>query len=59
MSNKEDVVEIASGAIRLWLEQGQAICIKAVTAEGDPVELTVHELNELIRALQILKSRLD
>ena len=59
MSNKEDVVEIASGAIRLWLEQGQAICIKAVTAEGDPVELAVHELNELIRALQILKSRLD
>ena len=59
MSKKEDVVEIASGAIRLWLEQGQAICIKAVTAEGDPVELAVHELNELIRALQILKSRLD
>ena len=59
MSNKEGVVEIASGAIKLWLEQGQAICIKAVTAEGDPVELAVHELNELIRALQILKSRLD
>jgi len=59
MSNKEDVVEIASGAIRLWLEKGQSICIKAVTAEGDPVELAVHELNELIRALQILKSRLD
>ena len=59
MSKKEDFVEIASGAIKLWLEQGRSICIKAVTAEGDRVELAVHELNELIRALQILKSRLD
>jgi hypothetical protein len=59
MSKAEDVVDIASGEIRLWKSQRQSICIKAVTANGDPVELGIHELNELIRELKILKSRLD
>jgi len=59
MTRTDEVVELAGGDVRLWLEQGQSICLKAVTASGDPVELALHELNELIRALQILKSRLD
>jgi len=59
MSKKEDVVKLAGGDISLWIAQPRSICLKAVTASGDPVELSVHELNELIRELQILKSRLD
>jgi len=59
MTRTDEVVELAGGDVRLWLEQGQSICLKAVTASGDPVALALHELNELIRALQILKSRLD
>jgi hypothetical protein len=59
MSKTEEVIELAAGGIRLWMEQSRAILIKAATPQGEPVELRVEELNELIRALRILKSRLD
>jgi len=59
MTSTEEVVEFAGGDVRLWIEQGQSIRLKAVTASGDPVELAVREVNELVRALQILKARLD
>ena len=59
MSSTEEVVELAGGDVRLWVEQGQSICLKAVTASGDPVVLAAHEVKELVRALQILKARLD
>jgi len=59
MTMTEEVVEFAGGDVRLWIEKGQTICLKAVTASGDPVVLAVQEVNELVRALQILKARLD
>jgi hypothetical protein len=59
MSKTQEVIEMAAGSIRLWVEQTQSIRIKAATPEGDPVELGVHEVNELIRVLRILKSQLD
>ena len=59
MSKTEEVIELAAGGIRLWMEQSQAVRIKAATPQGEPVELKVEDLNELIRALRILKSRLD
>ena len=59
MTMTEEVVEFAGGDVRLWIEQGQTICLKAVTVSGDPVVLAVQEVNELVRALQILKARLD
>ena len=59
MTKNEGVVELASGNIRLWVEQRNSICIKAANVNGDAVELTVHDINELIRTLRILKARLD
>lgn len=59
MSKDPEVIELAGGGIRLWMEQARTILLKAVTPEGQPVTLTVHDINDLIRELRILKSRLD
>ena len=59
MSKDQEVIELAGGGVRLWMEQARTILLKAVTAEGQPVALTIHDINELIRELRILKSRLD
>ena len=59
MPNDLEVIELAGGGIRLWMEQARTILLKAVTPEGQPVALTVHDINDLIRELRILKSRLD
>ena len=37
--------------LRTWIEQGQSICIKAVTELGDPVELSTDEARALAKAL--------
>ena len=59
MSEDQEVVELAGGGIRLWMEQARTVLLKAGTPEGQPVTLTVHDINDLIRELRILKSRLD
>jgi hypothetical protein len=40
---KEEIIELANGEIRLWIEQGTSIHLKSVTAFGDPVELSSEE----------------
>jgi len=59
MAKDQEVIELAGGGIRLWMEQARTILLKAVTPDGQPVALTVHDINDLIRELRILKSRLD
>jgi hypothetical protein len=59
MAKDPEVIELAGGGIRLWMEQARTILLKAVTPDGQPVALTVHDINDLIRELRILKSRLD
>jgi len=59
MDNKDqNFFEIDNGNIELWIEQDQSICIKAITKEGDPVELSEEEANELIEMLQKLIQKL-
>jgi hypothetical protein len=50
--------ELKNGQVRAWIEQGQSFCLKAVTREGDPVELWEDQLDSLIEGLQGLKAEL-
>lgn len=45
--------------VSVWLDPGGGITIKAVTAEGDPVELSASEARELASALRDLADRDD
>ena len=49
--NRDESFSLSNGEVRLWLEQGQSVCIKAITATNDPVELSAEEAQELGRAL--------
>jgi len=45
--------------VRLWLEQGSSVHIKAVTSFGDPVELASHEARELAAILSDFADQAD
>lgn len=51
MKEHDLYTEISNGEIRLWIEQGQSICIKVVSGGVDPVELTTHEAKLLAETL--------
>jgi len=59
VTDPQEVIELASGQIQLWIEERRVVCLKIKAAEGEPIRLPAHDLNELIRELRILKSRLD
>jgi len=46
-----DLVELADGEVRAWIEQGQSVHLKAVDPHGDPVELTAAEVKKLADTL--------
>jgi hypothetical protein len=50
MSEDSDVHSFSDGEVRFWLVDG-TVHIKAVTAFGDPVELTEVEVRALALAL--------
>jgi hypothetical protein len=50
--------EVGGGEVRLWIEQ-ESIHLKAVSAYGDPVELTKAEALQLAAALIALGEQLD
>jgi hypothetical protein len=45
--------------VAVWLDPGGGITIKAVTAEGDPVELSATQARQLAAALVELADRDD
>ncbi|MDY7069564.1 hypothetical protein PsexTeo8_60930 (plasmid) [Pseudomonas extremaustralis] len=47
-----DYFESSDGGVRLWIEQGSAIHIKAITEHNDPVELNAEQALELAQVLQ-------
>lgn len=53
-----DYFESSDGDVRLWIEQGSAIHLKAISPHNDPVELTAEQALELAQALQRLAGRL-
>jgi hypothetical protein len=54
-----DYFESSDGDVRVWIEQGSAIHIKAISEHNDPVELTAEQALELARVLQRLARRLS
>jgi hypothetical protein len=55
---QKDYFESSDGTIRIWIEQESSIQIKAVTKEGDPVELSESEALELADVLKSFASRI-
>ncbi|MCS4259521.1 hypothetical protein EDF83_3259 [Pseudomonas protegens] len=58
VDNTTDYFESSESAVRLWIEQGSSIHLKAISPHNDPVELTAEQALELAQALQRLASRL-
>jgi hypothetical protein len=52
-------ISISDGEIRAWIEQGECIHIKAVTRDGDPVELSVGQVRLLAQSLLELVARIE
>lgn len=57
--NDKEMVRISDGEIALWTDQNRAIHIKAISAYGDPVELTAEEAKELAAELLRLAANLE
>ncbi|KKI35053.1 hypothetical protein VI03_30515 [Burkholderia vietnamiensis] len=56
--SSQDYFETSDGAVRIWIEQGSSIHIKAVTKENDPVELSESEALEIAEVLKQFASRI-
>ena len=50
--SEQNYFETSGGAIRIWIEQGTSIHMKAVTSEDDPVELSEAEAIEVSEVLK-------
>ena len=58
MVENNDISEISDGDVRIWINEGGAISLKAADSYGDPVELSEEEALELVGVLQKLVARL-
>ena len=47
------------GEAYLWIEQESSIHLRAVSAAGDPIELTANEARKIASALATLADELD
>jgi transposase len=50
--------ETSDGTVRIWIEQGMSIQIKATTEQNDPVELSESEAIEIADVLRDFASRI-
>ncbi len=57
-TSPQDVFETADGEVRVVLEQGSSIHLKAASAYNDPVELTATQALEIADILLHFASRL-
>ncbi len=53
----QDYFESCDGTVRVWIEQGSSIHIKAVAKENDPVELSESEAMQIAEVLRQFASR--
>ena len=58
MSGNRSYQELSAGEVRMWKHEGDAIALKCVTREGDPVELNEDKAEELASALLKLVAEL-
>ncbi|MBI6851335.1 hypothetical protein YA0002_01055 [Pseudomonas cichorii] len=55
---EHDYFETGDGSVRIWIEQGTSIQIKAVTEHSDPVELSETEALEIAEVLKRFAGRI-
>ena len=48
----QSVRELSGGDLRLWIEQQQSICLRAIDRHGDAIELSLDEAQDLVNVLQ-------
>ena len=58
MSEERPHASISGGDVTIWLDQG-VLMIKAVDLYGGPIELAEHEVDDLIKALQEFRERME
>lgn len=58
MKKNSDIHELADGDVRVWINEGGAISLKAVDSHGDPIELSEDEAMEISLVLQKLVAKL-
>jgi hypothetical protein len=52
---KEEILQsMCDGDVHLWIEQGSSMHIKAITSDGDPVEMSWAQARELAAQLMML-----
>jgi hypothetical protein len=56
MNHDNNLVKLSDGEITMWIENGSAIHMKAISPHGDPVELSAEEANALAGHLLRLAS---
>jgi hypothetical protein len=54
----DEYFESSDGAIRIWIEQGTSIQVKAITKTDDPVEISADEALEIAEVLKQFASRI-
>jgi hypothetical protein len=59
MSSESKIQTFAEGDVYFWIEQGASIQFKAVSAHGDPVELTADDARDIASALMKAANELD
>jgi len=55
---RKDYFETSDEAVRIWIEQGSSIHIKAATTSNDPVELSESEALEIAEVLRSFANRI-
>ncbi len=58
MDTGEEVITLGNGEIVLWIDDDSSLHLKSVTKFGDPVELSLEEVNELCEVLRKIAIRL-
>ncbi len=56
---RQEVFKLSHGDVVAWVEPGEAVHLKCVTPQGDPVELNAEEIKALCEALQRLAAEAE
>jgi hypothetical protein len=59
MDYSQKMIFDLDGEVKIWIEQENSICIKAISSYGDPVELTIDQAELLQAALDTAISHIN
>ncbi|MET3619331.1 hypothetical protein [Burkholderia ambifaria] len=56
--SKQDYFKTSDGIVRIWIEEGASVHIKAAAVENDPVKLSESEAMEIAEILNRFATRI-